>query len=202
MSGPIIDITRPLGPATVVYPGDPPVEIAQISSVDGSGVALSRLSLSSHAGTHIDPPAHLFPGGLTVDALSLALLIGPALLVSAAHGRPVTDADLADIPPTERLLVSTGGQPITENAARRLLARGLRLVGVDGLSVDGEGNGLPVHRLLLSAGVIIVEGLALEGVAPGAYTLVCLPLRLVDGDGAPARAVLLPAGFSRRTPAP
>jgi arylformamidase len=191
----IFDITLPLGPATPRYPGDPPVEVAPLSHADGEArFALSRLTLGTHAGTHVDPPAHLLPGAATVDALPLDALVGPARLVEVDAGRAVLPEDLAIVPRrTRRLLLRTGGQPLTPEAARALVTRGVRLVGVDGLSVDpidGEGPA-PAHHALLAAGVVIVEGLALAAVPPGRYTLVCLPLRLAGGDGAPARAVLI-----------
>ena len=189
----IIDITMPLGPETPVYPGDPPVELARLTEADGGdGFALSRLTLGTHAGTHVDPPAHLLPDGAAVDDLPLDVLVGPARLMDAAHGRPVEAADLVAVPRrTKRLLLRTGGMPLTGDAANALVARGVQLVGVDGLSVDPVDVPGPVHRTLLAARVVIVEGLALAGVPPGAYTLVCLPLRLAGGDGAPARAVLI-----------
>lgn len=188
----IIDITMPLGPDTPAYPGDPPVERTPLPAAGEDRFALSRLTLGTHTGTHVDPPAHLLPGGTTVDRLPLDVLIGPARLVDAAYGRPLTAADLAGVPRrTARLLLRTGGAPLTDEAARALVAQGVRLVGVDSLSVAAVDAPVPVHRILLAAGVVIVEGLALAGVAPGRYTLICLPLRLVDGDGAPARAVLI-----------
>jgi arylformamidase len=187
-----IDITAPLGPGTRLYPGDPPVEVIRLSAADGaSGFALSRLTLGTHAGTHVDPPAHLLPGTNTVDQLPLDVLIGPALLIGVAQDHPITTEDLTSLPArTRRLLLRTGNQPLTEDAARLLVRRGVRLVGVDALSVDPLDAAGPVHRILLEAGVIIVEGLALAGVPPGRYRLMCLPLRLADGDGAPCRAVL------------
>jgi arylformamidase len=187
-----IDITAPLGPGTRCYPGDPPVELTRLSEADGvDRFALSRLTLGTHAGTHVDPPAHFFPGAATVDRLPLDLLIGPALLVDVARGRPVTTDDLTVVPPrTRRLLLRTGDQPLTEGAARWLVSRGVRLVGVDALSVDPPDAPGPVHRILLEAGMIIVEHLLLAGVEPGRYRLICLPLRLMGGDGAPCRAVL------------
>jgi arylformamidase len=92
------------------------------------------------------------------------------------------------------LLLRTGGQPLTEGAARWLVSRGVRLVGVDALSVDPLDAPGPVHRILLDAGVIIVEHLVLAGVTPGRYRLICLPLRLIGGDGAPCRAVIFRRG--------
>ncbi len=190
-----IDITMPLGPGTPVYPGDPPVIMEPISAPDGGDrYGLSRLSLGTHAGTHVDPPAHFVPGGATVEALPLEVLIGPALVAEAAAGQPVEAATITALPVAERLLLRTGGAPLTEGAARALVARGVRLVGVDGLSVAPDERPGPVHHILLGAGVVVVEGLALAGVTPGAYTLICLPLRLEGGDGAPVRAVLAPGG--------
>jgi arylformamidase len=199
----IIDITAPLGTMTRVYPGDPPVEVTPLSVADGAGgFALSRLCLGTHAGTHVDPPGHLLPGGLTVDRLPLDTLIGATRLVDAQHGRPITAADLAPVlRRVRRLLLRTGGRPLTADAAHLLVRRGVRLVGVDGLSVDPVGAPAPAHHILLRAGVVIVEGLALADVPPGRYRLICLPLRLTDGDGAPARAVLLPDSSRRRTEA-
>lgn len=188
----MIDITAPLGPATPRYPGDPPVELQPLSTAgDGETFALSRLCLGTHAGTHVDPPSHLLAGGASVDELALETLIGPARLIAAAYGRPVAAADLTGIGRARRILIHTGGMPLAENAARMLAERGVRLLGVDGLSVDPVDQPGPAHRILLTAGIVIVEGLALAGVPAGAYTLICLPLKLAGGDGAPARAVLI-----------
>ncbi len=110
-----IDITMPLGPGTPVYPGDPPVMLEPLSLPDGAdGFGLSRLTLGTHAGTHVDPPAHFIPGGATVDALPLDVLIGPALLIETPEGQPVSAAAIAALPATERLLLRTGGAPLTE----------------------------------------------------------------------------------------
>jgi arylformamidase len=196
-----IDITVPLGAGTRVYLGDPPVELTQLAAADGAGgFALSRLTMGTHAGTHIDPPAHLLPGATTVDHLPLDTLIGPALFLDVARGRPVAAHDLSALRGrTRRLLLRTGDQPLREDAARWLVQRGVRLVGVDALSVDPLDAPGPVHRILLEAEVIIVEHLALADVPPGRYRLICLPLRLQDGDGAPCRAVLVttPRGAAR-----
>ena len=189
----IIDISTPLGPATPVYPGDPAPSLTRLSeAAGGDSFSLSRLVLGTHTGTHVDPPAHFLPGAATVDQLPLDTLIGRARLLVLATSRPVEPADLAAVPRgTRRLLLCAGGQPLSEGAAEWLVRRGVRLVGVDGLSVAPEHAPGPVHHLLLGAGVVIVEGLALAGVPAGLYTLVCLPLLIANGDGAPARAVLI-----------
>ncbi len=200
----VIDISQPLHPGLPVWPGDPPVVIARL---DEGLPAVSQLSLSTHAGTHIDPPAHFIAGAAAVDQLPLDLLVGPAWLVHLRGAGPVTAAALARaaIPAaTERLLLRTdnSNRPSTTfdpdfvalapDAARWLLEHQIRLIGIDAPSIEPfDSPGGPVHRVLLAAGVVIVEGLALAGVEPGAYELICLPLPIRGGDGAPARAVLV-----------
>jgi len=187
----IIDVSVPLGPDLPVWPGDPPVEIRPVSSVESDGVAVSEIRMSSHAGTHLDAPAHFVAGAATVDQLPLDALVGPATVVDAAAG-------LADIPDgCDRLLLRTGGRGgLTPADAGRLIDAGVRLVAIDAPSVEPsmaseDLAGHPVHRALLEAGVVIVEGLDLTEAAPGEYTLLCLPLRIAGGDGAPARVLLV-----------
>lgn len=192
----IIDISRPIGPDTPVWPGDPPVVVEPVARVrDGDPADVSRLGLGTHTGTHVDPPAHFFPGTGTVDALALDVLIGPVVVAQFSPG-PIDGAALeaTALPAgSARLLLKTGADAgtVTPDGARWLVERGVRLVGADTLSIEPETDDYPVHRTLLGAGVVIVEGLDLAAVGPGSYQLVCLPLRIVDGDGAPARAVLM-----------
>jgi arylformamidase len=192
----IIDISRPLSPATPVWPGDPPVVVEPVARIeDGDPAAVSRLALGTHTGTHVDPPAHFFPGEPAVDALPLDVLMGPAVVAQFDPG-PIdgTALESTALPRgTSRLLLKTGGDAgaVTPDGARWLVERGVRLVGADTLSIEPETRDYPVHRILLGAGVVIVEGLDLAPVAPGPYELVCLPLRIAAGDGAPARAVLI-----------
>jgi arylformamidase len=190
----IIDLSLPLDGDTPVYPGDPPVEVAPLSRADGhDSFGVSRLVLGSHSGTHIDPPAHLFPGAVAVDAIDLGACIGPALVVdlTAADGA-VGRAEVADLlPGTKRVLLRTGGRPLSVAAASLLVERRLRLVGIDASSVAPLDEPAAVHRILLAAGIVILEGLDLTAAPAGAGTLIALPLRLRGGDGAPARAVLL-----------
>lgn len=204
------DISLILDGNTPRYPGDPLVEVRPLTAVArGDPSNLSSLTLGTHSGTHLDVPRHLLDGGAAVDAVALDRCFGAAHVRAFPHARPVSPGDLeaASLPTTaRRLLVRTGdapdhqterpGQgtdgPLTVEAARWLAERGFDLVGIDGLSVDGYGSQeLPVHCALLEAGVLILEGLDLGGVAEGEYTLVCFPLRIGGGDGSPVRAVLI-----------
>jgi arylformamidase len=204
----IYDITAPLSPALPVYPGDPEVIITSIAQLRrGDAANVSRLVLSSHTGTHLDAPRHFFEEGIAIDDLDLQLLIGPARVCAFSHVTTHLTAD--DLRPlgligVQRLLLQTPNTALwekagfqanyialTESAAHLLVEMGVRLVGIDYLSVDAfERQDFPVHRILLGAGVVILEGLDLRTVPPGDYELLALPLLLAQGDGAPARAIL------------
>ncbi len=172
-----------------------------MDAASGDPCTLSELSMSAHAGTHVDAPRHLFPAGKTLDALPLETFLGEARVVELPGPEVTAEAlEAARIPPdTHRLLLKTRADSqspvssyLTEDAARWIAPRGARLVGIDSISVDPEGSAdLTAHRVLLGAGVAIIEGLDLSGVNPGLYLLACLPLKLRDADGAPARAVLI-----------
>ena len=196
----IIDISRPIGPETPAWPGDPAVVVEPLSRVEAGAVAaVSRLALGTHTGTHVDPPAHFLAGGATVDALPLDVLVGPAVVADLTAAGPIDAARLAAQVPgdgTSRVLLKTGAADgaLTPEGAAWLVERGVRLVGADTLSIEPETRDYPVHRILLGAGVVIVEGLDLSAAAAGRYQLLCLPLRISGGDGAPARAVLIPDG--------
>ena len=200
-----IDISLPLSPATPVYPGDPPLTIERLSEArGGESFALSRITLGSHTGTHVDPPAHFIPDGATVDELPLGACIGPAFVADMASGIGPLGPGLlmTAVPPhTERLLLRTvgaesGGRPLTAATAHQLVRHGIRLIGIDRLSVAPEETPGEVHRIFLAAGIVILEGLDLSHVPGGNYTLICLPLKLAGGDGAPARAILVQGGIS------
>ncbi|WP_243372032.1 cyclase family protein [Geotalea sp. SG265] len=197
----IYDISRTISERLPVYPGDPPVRIEPVMRLDlGEMANVSAVSMCSHSGTHIDVPRHCFEDGLSVDLLPLGQLIGNAVVVEAAGAREIGREQLKRLPVKgeERVLLKTGatyaasGEPayLTEEGAEFLLESGAKLVGTDALSIEGEG-GLEVHRLLLRNDILIVEGLRLEEVPAGHYQLICLPMKLADGDGAPVRAVLI-----------
>ena len=209
----IYDISLAISESLATWPGDPPVQITQPRHMDrGDEATVTHLDMGAHTGTHIDAPAHFIPGGSGVDESDLHTLVGPALVVHA----PEADALTADViaglpipPGTERVLFRTRNSAayseptrqegafsedfvaITEDGARWLVDRGVRLVGIDCLSVGPYHSGEATHRTLLQAGVIPVEGLNLSGIPAGTYQLVCLPLKIVGADGAPARAILI-----------
>ncbi len=207
---PIYDITLPISPGMVVWPGDPPVQMSHTMHLDqGDMCTVTRLDMSAHTGTHLDAPAHFISGAAGVAALDLEVLIGPALVVEALEVDALSAAvlDSLDIPPaTTRVLFHTRnsalwarGDPafhedyvgVTPDGARWLRDHGLQLVGVDYLSVAAFDTPAEPHEVLLGAGIIAVEGLNLSGIEPGLYQLICLPLKLAGCDGAPVRAVLV-----------
>ncbi len=205
-----LDVTQPLGPETVVWPGDPPVVLERFSDQRrGDPWTASRLAASVHAGTHVDAPRHYFPNGGGVETMPLVVCVGRARVLHITAPPPWPAAAFAGrrIGRGQRLLLRTGaggGSPppvagaLSLEAAELLAARGIALVGVDGPSIGPPGAaGDDVHRVLLGAGVWIVEGLDLARVPAGACDLVCAPLRLPGADGAPARVLVRPRAAPR-----
>lgn len=206
----IHDISVPIIASMPTYPGDPPVTIEPVMRIDrGDAANVSRLSFGNHTGTHIDPPVHFIPDGKTIDQLDLSVLYGPARVVDMTPiERAITATNLENTKLADgetRILFKTRNSMLwskpgfqkdfvafAEDAAEWLVDHGIRLVGIDYLSADLFGAAQPLaHRVLLRAGVIIVEGLNLKEIAPRNYTLACLPLLIKGGDGAPARAILI-----------
>ncbi len=206
-----IDVTVPLESGMVVWPGDPEVRVAPwYAMARGDPCNLSALSFGSHAGTHVDAPIHYLESGRSVDGLPLDAAIGKARVVAVHDRRVITLAELEPlrVRAGERLLFRTANSDrargrrvfdksyvhLSPEAARFLASRRVRTVGVDGPSVGpyDDGGGVDVHRALLGAGVLIIEGLDLSGIRPGPHRLVCLPLKVAGGDGSPARVVLKP----------
>ena len=207
----IFDVSLSIGSAMLTWPGDPAVELDPAKRIaKGDSANVSELRLGTHTGTHVDPPFHFIDGAPTVEALDLGVLVGAAVVVDLQEaGASITPAELdaVAIPDgTERVLFKTPNSrlwsetpvrfpdsytALTPEGARWCVDRGIRLVGTDFLSIEQKGApGHPTHVTLLEAGVIILEGLDLSAVEPGAYELVVLPLKIVGGDGAPARAIL------------
>lgn len=203
----LIDITVPLDSNVPVYPGNTPFSLEAIKRIaNGDSSNLSTLHLSAHTGTHVDAPSHLFDGAGGADTLPLELLMGRTRVIDVSSRKSIGPDDLASVDLREdvRLLIktansrlwrSTGFHPdyvgMTEAGARHLVERGVKVLGVDYLSVEEfKKPGAPAHRVLLGGGTIVIEGLNLIEVEPGIYDMFCLPLRVVGSDGAPARVVL------------
>lgn len=206
----IYDITLPISPEMPVWPSDPALTLELVESMDkGDHVNVTRLAMSAHTGTHVDAPHHFLNDHRTVENLPLDVLLGPCYVLQLPDDVDEIDADtLARSPIPDgvmRLLFGTRNSHIwargenefqrdfvavSEDGADWLVKRGIRLVGVDYLSVAPFGDSEPTHKVLLGAGVVIVEGLNLSAVPRGFYNLHCLPLKLVGADGAPARVVL------------
>jgi arylformamidase len=204
----IYDITVAISNDLPVYPGDPRIQIRRTLSLEAGDIArVSHLSCSTHIGTHVDPPSHFVRDGIALDALPLEVLIGPARVVEVGAARAIDAAALASVnlDGVTRVLFKTRNSRLWReaaefaedfvyletDAAEQLVAQGVRLVGIDYLSVEKFNFEQPAtHLALLSHNVIIVEGLNLSEVPPGDYELICLPLKIKDGDGGPARAVL------------
>ncbi len=211
MSSDWIDVSIPLHNGMVGWPGDCAFNRTLTHSMQsGAANNLSEISTSAHTGTHMDAPLHFVRDGLAIDSMPLDAGIGRARVIAIKDPEAVQPDELEpySIAKGERILFRTrnserdlSAQPfvkdfvsISPDAARYLAGRGVRLVGVDYLSVGAfqDDSGRDTHRALLSAGIWIIEGLVLNKIAPGEYDLICLPLRIVGSDGAPARAVLRP----------
>lgn len=206
----VIDVTLPLRPGMVVYPGDAGFEIRPHGTIEGGkGSNTSILTMGTHTGTHVDAPYHMIAGAPGIDRLPLETLVGPCRVVAleTADSIGVKELEAASLDGAERVLFKTRNSSawnagesefrrdfvaLTGEGAAWLARRGVRLVGVDYLSVDRFRSGNhPAHHALMEGGITIVEGVDLSKVAPGAYTVVVAPLLIADGDGAPARVFLL-----------
>jgi arylformamidase len=202
----IYDISIPLSESLPIYPGDPPIIVEPALAIGkGDGVNVSRISMSTHSGTHIDAPLHVDDRGVSVDHLSLSLLNGRALVAEVGGTKKIGRRELEQLPikGEERLLLKTENSVLwsrpdfvedyaclTEDGADYLIGIGIRLIGIDYLSIeafDGDGG---IHRMFLEHGIVILEGLNMNEVASGIYELICLPMKIRGGDGAPARAIL------------
>lgn len=205
-----IDISVSLHNGLVSWPNNDPVNVVRDKTLaSGYHCNLSVMSMSVHSGTHMDAPVHFIDGAPGLDTIPPDATIGPARVIGIDHPELVTADELArhEISAGDRILLKTRNsernwpeQPflrdavyITTEAGEFLAERRVRTIGIDYLSVGGyEKNGVAVHRALLEAEIWIIEGLYLRDVEPGEYELVCLPLKIQDSDGAPARAVIRP----------
>ncbi|MCO6511708.1 MAG: cyclase family protein [Aridibacter famidurans] len=206
----IYDVSVPISRETPVYEGDPPVDVSlKMSMADGDVANVSQICLGVHTGTHVDAPNHFIEGTKKVIDLDLSVLIGPCTVVEVADDLMAVDEKTAiDFPEAERLLLKTRNSSfwgdtsggfrkdftyIEPAAARILVDRGIKLIGIDYLSVEAFDAETPeTHIAFLEKEVVILEGLDLRVVPAGEYELICLPMKFADGagDGAPARTVL------------
>jgi arylformamidase len=206
---PYLDISLTISADLPHWPGSPLIELTRRRDMaQGDPVNDSVLTCGVHTGTHVDAPLHFLANGADVTDLSLEALIGPAIVATLPDVEAITAHDLEalNLPAdTQRLLLRTRNSEgwqrgdctfrpdfvaLTTDAAHWVVARGIRLIGIDYLSIQRFRDNPETHIALLQAGVVIVEGLNLAGIEPGDYELICLPLKLANAEGAPARAVL------------
>jgi len=205
---PWIDISVPIRNAMAHWPSDPPVSIKRAKDIEqGDTANLSVISMGAHSGTHVDAPIHFIEDGKGVDNIPLDIVVGRARVIEIRDPELIKPEELAGhrIRRGERILFKTRNSShvwqkdefvedfvfISDAAADFLVDSGIRLIGIDYLSVGSfKHGGSYVHKTLLGGGIWIIEGLNLSNVTPGKYDFICLPLRIFAGDGAPARAIL------------
>jgi arylformamidase len=203
-----IDISVPLRNGMVTWPGDANFERASTLEIaHGDPCNLSQISTTAHIGTHMDAPRHYLANGAGIETMPMAASIGRARVIEIRDPDVIRTSELEPhrLAKGERVLFKTWNSAhcwktdhfqkkyvsIAPETARYLADCGIQTVGVDYLSVGGfESGGPETHRILLEAGIWIIEGLMLEHVEPGEYELICLPLKIIGSDGAPARAIL------------
>ena len=203
-----VDISVAVRNGMVHWPGDPDFHIERATDQEKGDVAtVSRIALGVHTGTHMDAPLHFIRDARSIDTMPLDATVGQARVIAIRDSKSITREELSEhrIATGERILFKTANSAhawdsdqfyedfvfISRDGARYLAECGVRTVGVDYLSVGGfREDGPETHEALLGAGIWIIEGLNLRGIEPGAYELVCLPLRLIGAEGSPARAIL------------
>jgi arylformamidase len=202
----IYDVSVPISPEMPVYPGDPGIVVERKESITkGDPCNLTLLSMGTHTGTHIDAPYHFVESGIKVDQIPINLLTGRTYVVELTAARidaeVLKEIDLGEhvrvIFKTRNSYLWSGNRfvedyvHVTPEAAEILVESGIKLVGIDWLSIEQFGSKtFQTHHTLLGNGVVIIEGLNLAEVEAGDYELICLPLKIKDGDGAPARVIL------------
>lgn len=196
----------PLRPGMPVYPGDPPVAFFAHNTLAADGCRVTGVRFGTHAGTHLDAPAHFLEAGAAVDALPLPALVGAARVIDLSDvplGGAIGSERLGTVAPGERLLLRTDwcrrlGEPayyeefpsLAVNTIRELAAKRVALLGLETPSLcAGHEADAAAHRELLGAGVVLVEGLAGLALLPERVWLIALPLRLEGLDGSPCRVI-------------
>lgn len=206
----LYDISIPIQPGMPQWPEDDPVAERPLSRTPADVANVTQLVLTTHTGTHVDPPRHFVHGGTALDDVPLDRWVGTCWVADVATSGPeveIAELEAARIPNgTERLLLKTTNSALWRSspqafvetyvglslaAAGWVVERGVRLIGIDYLSIGGmRTTNVETHQLLLGNDVVIVEGLDLTEIAPGPYELLCFPLKVRAGDGAPARVAL------------
>ena len=205
-----IDVSVPIHTGMVHWPDNPPVRVERMLALDrGDAANVSSISMGVHTGTHMDAPVHFFANGAGIDTLPFAAVVGTARVIEIADAAAIRPEELRgqQIERGERVLFKTRNSArawqsdafvedfvyCSHEAAAYLVDVGIQTIGVDYLSVGGyRRDGPETHHALLAAGIWIIEGLNLGPIAAGRYEMICLPLRIVGADGAPARALLRP----------
>ena len=206
----IYDISLTVSPKLPTWPGDPAIRLERFEKLEeGSNANVSRIDMGVHTGTHIDAPYHFLQDGKTVEEMKLSMMVGRVYVLHLPDIALIDSRvlEMAQIPPrTRRILFRTRNSDlwreqetdfqtnfvaISADGADFLVKRGIKLVGVDYLSVAPYGESRQPHQILLKAGIVILEGLDLSKVSQGRYTIYCLPLKLAGSDGAPTRAILI-----------
>ena len=203
----LIDVSVPLDASLPTYPGNTPFSLEAIKRISrGESSNVSTLHMSAHTGTHVDAPRHFFDGAAGVDLLPLEMLLGRVRVIEIRSRKGIGPDELSEFDLSEdvRVLIKTSNSRlwaspefnpdyvgVTEAGAQHLIGHGIKVLGVDYLSVEQfKKPGAPAHHVLLGGGTIVIEGLNLRDIDPGVYEMFCLPLRIVGADGAPARVVL------------
>jgi len=224
----IIDISRTIHPDMEMYPGDAGPHITKVSGLDkGDSYNISRITLGTHTGTHVDPPLHVIRDRAGIDRLPMNTLVGNARVLDLSSiNRPVETSDIGPLEAGVIILLkggrgdpdSSGGSGNSDNfgvsdgsaysdssgdqgascgacltaaCARYLVDTGIKTIGTDAISIGDSYEEYEVHHTLLDAGIVVIEGLEMPDVKAGDYFLACLPLKIANGDGGPARAVLI-----------
>lgn len=202
----IYDISVPISPDMPIWPGNPGFERRLVHSISkGAASDVSVLTVGSHTGTHVDAPAHFLPGAISVDELSLDILVGKTIVfeLHVEHQIARSDLEALELLGHERVLFKTKNSSLwrrreftsdfvsfSPGAAQYLIDQDIKLVGIDYLSVGQYKAGTQVHHIFLEHGVVVIEGLDLSKIDPGIYELICLHLKILGADAAPARALL------------
>ena len=205
----IYDVSVPIHNGMPVWPGDPAVKLTSMafpSKYSGHTIRVTSIEMGSHTGTHVDAPQHFVEGGKTLHEIPLEWLVGEAVVIHLPGVRSIGRRHLEnqDWKAVQRVLFKTDNSALWSDnefhedfvylergAAEFLVERGLRLVGIDYLSIDSfHSPNHPTHFVLLPNNIVVLEGLDLRQVAPGRYHMVALPLNLQRADGAPTRVIL------------